>query len=220
MLSRLRTVWSGLMRPLADGLLKIGVTPDAVTIAGTVISVVLALWLFPTGHLFWGALLIGVFTLLDTVDGLMARRSGRSGPWGAFLDSTLDRVTDGAIFAGLILWFVGRDDGDARLAMCFGLASLVLGQVVSYSRARAEGVGMTARVGIAERGDRIIVTLVAAGLVGLGITHVLLTVALGVVAVGSLVTVLQRMFVVRRQARRAQAAQPSAREASTPRTAA
>ncbi|MCL2464894.1 MAG: CDP-alcohol phosphatidyltransferase family protein, partial [Micrococcales bacterium] len=96
----------------------------------------------------------------------------------------------------------------------------VLGQVVSYSRARAEGVGMTARVGIAERGDRIIVTLVAAGLVGLGITHVLLTVALGVVAVGSLVTVLQRMFVVRRQARRAQAAQPSAREASTPRTAA
>ncbi len=201
MLSRLRAAWSRLMGPLADGLLRMGVTPDQVTIGGTVVSVVLALWLFPTGHLFLGAILLGVFTVLDTIDGLMARRSGRSGPWGAFLDSTLDRFADGAIFAGLVLWYTGR--GDDRLTAMFALACLVLGAIVPYARARAEGLGMSANVGIAERGDRILVSLVAAGLVGLGVTPVLLTVALGVLAAASLVTVVQRMLAVRRQVREA-----------------
>lgn len=201
MLSRLRAVWGRLMGPLADGLLGAGVTPDQVTIGGTVVSVVLALWLFPTGHLFLGAILLGVFTVLDTIDGLMARRSGRSGPWGAFLDSTLDRFADGAIFAGLVLWFTGR--GDDRLTAVFALACLVLGAIVPYARARAEGLGMSANVGIAERGDRILVSLVATGLVGLGVTPVLLTVALGLLAAASLVTVVQRMLAVRRQVREA-----------------
>ena len=201
MLSRLRAVWGRLMGPLADGLLRLGVTPDQVTIGGTVVSVALALWLFPTGHLFLGAILLGVFTVLDTIDGLMARRSGRSGPWGAFLDSTLDRFADGAIFAGLVLWYTGR--GADRLTAILALACLVLGAIVPYARARAEGLGMTANVGIAERGDRILVSLVAAGLVGLGVTRVVLTVALGVLAVASLVTVVQRMLVVRHQVREA-----------------
>jgi CDP-diacylglycerol--glycerol-3-phosphate 3-phosphatidyltransferase len=187
------------MGPLADALLRMGVTPDQVTIGGTVVSVALALWLFPTGHLFLGAILLGVFTVLDTIDGLMARRSGRSGPWGAFLDSTLDRFADGAIFAGLVLWYTGR--GDDRLTAVLALACLVLGAIVPYARARAEGLGMQANVGIAERGDRIVVSLVAAGLVGLGVSRVLLTVALGLLAVASLVTVVQRMLVVRRQVR-------------------
>ena len=200
-MSRLRAAWSRLMGPLADGLLKLGVTPDMVTIGGTVVSVALALWLFPTGHLFLGAILLGVFTVMDTIDGLMARRSGRSGPWGAFLDSTLDRFADGAIFAGLVLWYTGR--GDDRLTAVLALACLVLGAIVPYARARAEGLGMTANVGIAERGDRILVSLVAAGLVGLGVPHVLLTVALALLAVASLVTVVQRMLVVRRQVREA-----------------
>ena len=197
MLSRLRTAWGRLMGPLADALLKAGVTPDQVTIGGTVVSVALALWLFPTGHLFLGSLLLGVTTILDTIDGLMARRSGRSGPWGAFLDSTLDRFVDGAIFAGLVIWYTGR--GADRLTASLALACLVLGAIVPYARARAEGLGMTANVGIAERGDRIIVTLVAAGVVGLGVPRALLTVALALLAVASLVTVVQRMLVVRRQ---------------------
>jgi CDP-diacylglycerol--glycerol-3-phosphate 3-phosphatidyltransferase len=189
------------MGPLADGLLKAGVTPDQVTIGGTVVSVALALWLFPTGHLFLGSLLLGVTTILDTIDGLMARRAGRSGPWGAFLDSTLDRFVDGAIFAGLVIWYTGR--GADRLTAILALACLVLGAIVPYARARAEGLGMTANVGIAERGDRILVTLVAAGVVGLGVPRPLLTVALGLLAVASLVTIVQRMLVVRRQVQEA-----------------
>jgi CDP-diacylglycerol--glycerol-3-phosphate 3-phosphatidyltransferase len=185
--------------PVADLLLRMGISPDAVTIAGTLVSVVVALWAFPTGHLFLGAILLGVFTLTDTIDGVMARRSGRTGPWGAFLDSTLDRFVDGAVFAGLVIWFTGR--GDDRLTALFALACLVLGAIVPYARARAEGVGAKAAVGIAERGDRLLVSLVAAGLVGLGVPLVVLTVALGLLAVASLVTVVQRMVVVRRQVR-------------------
>lgn len=197
MLSRLRTVWGRLMRPLVDGLLRLGVSPDAVTVTGTVAVVAIALWAFPSGHLLLGAILLGVAALMDTIDGAMARRSGRTGPWGAFLDSTLDRFADGAIFAGLVVWFTGR--GDDRPTALLALACLVLGAIVPYARARAEGVGAQAAVGIAERGERLLVSLVATGLVGLGLPTAVLTVALGLLAAASLVTVVQRVLVVRRQ---------------------
>ena len=86
------------------------------TIGGTLVVVVTALWAFPTGHLLLGTLVIAVFVLTDSLDGVMARQAGRSGPWGAFLDSTLDRFGDGAIFAGLVLWFTAG--GDDRLSRC------------------------------------------------------------------------------------------------------
>ena len=108
-----------------------------------------------------------MFVLTDSLDGVMARQAGRSGPWGAFLDSTLDRFGDGAIFAGLVLWFTA--DGDDQLTAVLALACLVLGSIVPYARARAEGLGMTASGGIAERADRLVLVLVATGLVGFGV---------------------------------------------------
>lgn len=197
MLSRLRGVTTRLLTPLAKGLLRMGLTPDAVTILGTLGVVVAALWLYPTGHLFVGTLVIWFFAMNDLVDGLMARISGRSGPWGAFLDSTLDRFADGAVFTGLVLWLAGP--GDQDLGAAFGLACLVLGSIVPYARARAEGLGMTASVGIAERGDRLTAALLSAGLVGLGLSPVVLTVVMGLLAVASFITVIQRMVVVRQQ---------------------
>jgi CDP-diacylglycerol--glycerol-3-phosphate 3-phosphatidyltransferase len=183
--------------PVADALLKRGVSPDAVTITGTVAVVVAALWLYPTGHFLAASLVIAVFVLTDSLDGVMARRAGRSGPWGAFLDSTLDRFGDAAIFTGLVLYFVG--DGDSW-GVGTALACLVLGSVVPYARARAEGLGMTAQVGIAERADRLAAVLVATLLVGLGLPQVVLVVVLALLAVASLVTIVQRMATVRRQA--------------------
>jgi CDP-diacylglycerol--glycerol-3-phosphate 3-phosphatidyltransferase len=183
--------------PVADALLKRGVSPDAVTITGTVAVVVTALWLYPTGHFLAASLVIAVFVLTDSLDGVMARRAGRSGPWGAFLDSTLDRFGDAAIFSGLVLYFVG--DGDSW-GVGTALACLVLGSVVPYARARAEGLGMTAQVGIAERADRLAAVLVATLLVGLGLPQVVLVVVLALLAVASLVTIVQRMATVRRQA--------------------
>ncbi|MCC2308366.1 phosphatidylinositol phosphate synthase [Cellulomonas chengniuliangii] len=201
MLNRLRGFMTRVMTPLADALLKRGVSPDAVTIAGTVAVVVVALWLYPTGHLLVATLLIAAFALTDSLDGVMARRAGRSSSWGAFLDSTLDRLADAAIFSGLVLWFFGR--GDDALAGGLALACLVLGSVVPYARARAEGLGMTASVGIAERADRLAAVLTATALVGVGLPSVILTVVLGLLAVASAITVVQRMATVRAQVRAA-----------------
>lgn len=181
---------------MASGLLRIGLSPDAVTVIGTVMVVVTALVAFPQGYLLVGTLVITVFVLADSIDGTMARLSGRSSAWGAFLDSTLDRVADAAIFTGLTLWFVTQDE---PWGVGLSLAALVLGQLVSYARARAEGLGATAAVGVAERAERLIVVLVAAGVVGLGLPSAVLTVAMALLALASAVTVVQRMLVVRRQ---------------------
>lgn len=198
MLNLLRTGATRVITPVATFLLRLGLSPDAVTIAGTLGVVVTALWLFPQGHLLAGSLVIAFFALTDLVDGTMARTSGRVSPWGAFLDSTLDRIADAAIFSGLVVYLAGR--GDDPTGAVLALACLVLGSVVPYTRARAEGLGMTASVGIAERADRLAVVLTAALLVGAGLPTAVLTVALALLAVASAVTVVQRMATVRRQA--------------------
>lgn len=184
--------------PFARFLLRLGITPDMVTITGTLGVLVCALVLYPLGELFWGSLGVTIFVLSDTVDGTMARIRGRAGTWGAYLDSSLDRFADSAIFGGLVVWFArgGQSDLTAGLA----LACLVLGSIVSYVKARAEGLGYTANVGIAERGERMVAVLVGAGFVGLGVPLVFLQVVLALLAVASLVTVVQRMATVRRQA--------------------
>lgn len=117
---------------------------------------------------------------------------------GAFIDSTLDRIGDGAVFGGLLLCFASRPG--MELTAWFALACLVFGFVTSYARARAEGLGVTAaNVGIAERADRLVVALVGTGLTGLfGLPDIVLTILLGLLALASAVTVLQRMIAVRR----------------------
>ena len=197
MLGHLRSLMATVFGPLARFLLRHGVSPDAVTIAGTVGVVAAGLGLLGTGHLLAGSLVIAVLALTDSIDGIMARTAGRSGPWGAFLDSTLDRFADAAIFVGLTVHLSLRGED---LGAAFGLACLVLGSVVPYARARAEGLGMTAAVGIAERADRLAVVLLGAFVVGLGAPYVVLDVFLGLLAVASAVTVGQRMATVRRQA--------------------
>jgi CDP-diacylglycerol--glycerol-3-phosphate 3-phosphatidyltransferase len=193
-----RALFTRLLSPVAAVLLRLGVSPDVVTLVGTLGVSAGALALYPGGHLLAGTLVVTAFVFSDTVDGIMARASGRSSAWGAYLDSTLDRVGDAAIFGGLVLWFLGA--GHDRLAGVLALACLILGGVVSYAKARAEGLGMTANVGIAERADRLVAVLVATGLVGLGLPRVVLTVVLGLLAVASLITVVQRMLTVRTQA--------------------
>ncbi|NAZ87064.1 phosphatidylinositol phosphate synthase [Kineococcus indalonis] len=184
--------------PPARLLLRLGVGPDAVTIAGTAGVVVSALVLYPLGHLFWGSIAVTFFVLSDTVDGIMARTLGRSGRWGAYLDSTLDRFGDAAVFGGLVVWFARG--GGSPLTAGLALLCLVLGSLVSYAKARAEGLGFTANVGIAERSDRLVAVLVGTALVGLGVPRPFLTVVLALLAVASLVTVVQRMAAVRHQA--------------------
>ncbi|GAB2745759.1 phosphatidylinositol phosphate synthase [Arthrobacter bambusae] len=193
-----RGFFTGLFSPLARFLLKVGVSPDAVTVVGTAGVVLGALILYPLGQLWWGSLLIAVFALSDVVDGIMAREQGRSGPWGNFLDSTLDRLADGAIFAGVAIWFF-TGGGNGTIAMA-ALACLVVGMVVSYARAKAESLGFYANVGIAERAERLISVLLVTGLTGLGLPPVVLLVTLVILAAATGVTVVQRMAAVREQA--------------------
>lgn len=193
-----RALFAAIFTPVAALLVRLKVSPDAVTIIGTLGVAAGALIGYPLGELFWGTVVITIFVFSDIIDGLMARMLGRSGKWGAFLDSTLDRVGDGAVFAGIVIWFY--TGGNNHFIAAMALTCLVLGSIVSYAKARAEGLGMTANVGIAERSDRLVVVLVATGLVGLGIPQAVLAVVLVLLAIASLVTIFQRVGTVRRQA--------------------
>ena len=184
--------------PVVGGLLRAGVTPDAVTLIGTLGAVAAAVFLIGTGHLFWGAFTVTVFVLLDMLDGALARARGGGSVWGAVLDSTGDRAADAAIFGALVWWFSGA--GDNRLLVLLALICLVLGVLTSYIKARAEGVGLPCDVGIVERTERLILVLVGTGFSGLGIPYAV-HVALWVLLVGSAVTVGQRFAEVHRQAR-------------------
>ncbi|XAS75131.1 CDP-alcohol phosphatidyltransferase family protein [Dermatophilaceae bacterium Sec6.4] len=201
-----RAFFTTLLTPTARFFIKCGISPDVITIVGTLGVMVGALAFYPLGEFFWGTLFITAFVFSDLIDGNMARQLGRSSKWGAYLDSTLDRFGDSAIFGGLVLFYAGR--GDNILIAALALACLILGSVVSYAKARAEGLGMTANVGIAERADRLVAILIVTGLVGIGnlfsqgnaIGNWAEGIVLAVLAVLSLVTVLQRMLTVRKQA--------------------
>ncbi|ETK30438.1 CDP-alcohol phosphatidyltransferase [Microbispora sp. ATCC PTA-5024] len=198
MLKLLRPAVTRIMTPLGRALARLGISPDVITAVGTLGVVASALFFYPRGMLFAGTLVITFFVFADLLDGVLARMTGSGSTWGAFLDSTLDRLGDSAIFSGLILYFVLEKEPEILLAGV-ALFCLVAGALVSYAKARAEGLGMTANVGLAERGERLVVVLVAAGLSGLGVPYILAA-GLWLLAAASAVTVVQRMVHVYRQA--------------------
>jgi CDP-diacylglycerol--glycerol-3-phosphate 3-phosphatidyltransferase len=181
--------------PAAKKLLDIGVTPDMITYAGTLGVSATALWFFPRGQFTIGVIVILLFIFSDLLDGTMARMSNRAGPWGNFLDSTLDRIADGAVFGGFLIYFASRGES---LAAAATWVCLVGGFTISYAKARAESVGATANVGIAERAERLILVLAAAFIAGFGVSWIL-PAAVIVLAVLVLVTIGQRFAKVKSQ---------------------
>ena len=192
-----RAFFARLFTPLAAALLKRGISPDAVTIFGTLGVVIGGVVFYPMGELWWGTLFITAFIFTDLLDGNMARQSGQSSPWGAFLDSSMDRIGDAAIFGGLILFFAGP--GDNLFNAYLALLCLVLGFVTSYVKAKAEGLGLRCEGGIAERADRLVVILVATGFTGLFLPMWVLTAVLVLLALASAFTVAQRVAMVHAQ---------------------
>jgi phosphatidylinositol phosphate synthase len=195
MLKVLRPGLARLLRPAGEALARTPLTPNMLTVTGAVGVSAGALSLFPTGHLFVGTLVCTAFVLTDMLDGALARARGAGGTFGAFLDSTLDRIGDAAIFAGIAIWLAGRGH-DKPLALV-ALFCLVAGGLVSYARARAEGLGLRCDIGIAERTERLLIGLVAIGLAGLGVPYVL-SAGLWIVAGLSAITFGQRVLAVRR----------------------
>jgi CDP-diacylglycerol--glycerol-3-phosphate 3-phosphatidyltransferase len=208
MLERFRAFWTGVWAPVGNLLIRWGVSPNTVTFIGTLGVCVGALAFFPFGQLLWGVVFITVFVFSDMIDGYMARTTGQTSAFGAFLDSTLDRIGDAAIFGGLALYYIGPGDDHAIAALA--IYCLSLGSVTSYARAKAESLGMQAKVGIAERADRLVAILVVTGVADLlrrlGVPDQVMwaiPVTLAALAIASTITVVQRVLVVREQAREA-----------------
>lgn len=185
---------TNVIAPIARLAVKFGLTPNAVTLAGTFGTTAAALYFYPKGELFVGTLVISFFALSDLFDGAIARLS-HQGPskWGGFLDSTCDRITDSAILGALAVYCILED---LRIAPVV-IASIVTGFLVSYIRAKSESFGIACTVGIAERTERIVIALTVIGLEGLGVSYAL-TIGMWVLLATGLITVLQRVLVVRK----------------------
>ncbi|WFE19854.1 CDP-alcohol phosphatidyltransferase family protein [Solwaraspora sp. WMMD937] len=183
------------IEPVARGLLGAGISPNAVTVAGTVGVLVGAIGFGSRGHLITGLVIVTLSALTDVLDGTMARLRGGSSTFGAFLDSSMDRIADGAIFGSVAYWLAvsGNRAGAVAALIC-----LVAGGIVSYVKARAEGLGMTCNVGVAERAERLILVGVGGLLSGLGVGWGL-PAALWLLAALSLVTIWQRIAHVHQQ---------------------
>jgi len=191
-----RAFFTRVFLPIAKFLLKRGVSPDAVTLVGTLGVVAGALVFFPRGEMLVGTLVVTAFIFSDLIDGTMARESQRVSTWGAFLDSSLDRLGDAAVFGGLAFWFARGGNQPVMFVVC--MCCLIFGATVSYVRARAEGLGAKCDVGLVERSERLVGSLVATGLSGFGLPYVQ-AVTLWAIAIGSFITLIQRILYVRKQ---------------------
>lgn len=191
-----RTALSSVVEPIARALLRLGITPNTVTVIGTLGVLVGAVGFAARGHLLIALVLVVIFALTDFLDGTMARMKGGSTRFGAFLDSSMDRVADAGIFGSLAYYLATRDD---RWGMVAALLCLAVGQIVSYVKARAEGLGMTCNVGIAERPERLLSVGVGGLLAIVGLEWAL-PAALWILAVLSVITVGQRIAHVYKQA--------------------
>lgn len=194
--ARLKPSVTKVITPVAAFALRRGITPNAVTWVGAVGVVISSLYFYPKGDFFLGTLVICVLALSDLFDGTMARLSSSgSSRWGGFLDSTIDRVTDSAILIGVTVYLIESDDSLAYVA----LAALITGLLVPYIRAKAESFAIVCTGGIAERTERLIISLAAIGFHGLGVPYVL-SIGLWSLALLGVFTVFQRMQIVKRAA--------------------
>lgn len=184
-----RTVVGRAINPIAELLVKLGVSPNFITVFGTAGISGSAILFFPNGNFFVGTLFILVFIFSDLLDGTMARISGKPNPIGAFLDSTMDRVADAALFGSLVIYYANQDSNLLVPAMVVAFAA----QLISYIRAKAESQGISMKVGIAERPERIIILLVGTGFTGLGLSFAI-DLAITLLTVLTIITVLQRLI--------------------------
>jgi CDP-diacylglycerol--glycerol-3-phosphate 3-phosphatidyltransferase len=192
--------------PVGRALLRMGLSPDLVTVIGTVGAVVASLVLFGTGNLFWGTVAVTAFVFFDLFDGAMARARGYGTDFGLVLDASCDRIADGALFGALAYYcFVDKHDQSLGVAC---LIILVAGQVISYVKARADSVGLHIGGALAERAERNVLGLVGAGLAGLGLPPAL-PICLWLLAAACMVTVVQRLVQVRRAATVSEQAGPA-----------
>ena len=171
------------------------ITADAVTSVAALATILVAMYFVPKGQFLTASLLIGLLSLGDLLDGTIARLSNTASKWGAFLDSTLDRVVDASVLISIAVYFY-RSSENSQVLMATSTA-LVMGQMTSYIRARAESLGTSCKVGLAERAERTFLVWISLLLSGLGVDC--LDPAMYLLAAITTFTVGQRILHVRKQ---------------------
>ena len=185
-------------RPLTDALIRSGVGPNLITTVGTLLVVASAV-AYGAASVRLGGLLYLVSGIVDTLDGAVARATGQTTRFGAFYDSTLDRVGDGATFMGIAVFFLlAAPDTVAHrdLGVILSMVAIIASLLVSYARARAEGLGIDCKVGLVQRAERIVGLGVPSVLVGAGPQGLVLFWIVAILALASVVTVVQRFVYV------------------------
>ena len=193
--TRLKEAGRALLGPLVRLAVALHLTPNTITVLGFLVVAGASL-LVAGGNLLAGAVLLTVGSLLDAVDGALARATGAGSRFGSFLDSTLDRAAEAALFGGIAAYYLGSA-AEPALPVLLALVALAGSFLVSYTRARAEGIGLTASIGLAPRMERLVLVFGGIGLAGLGFDFALIG-ALAVVALLSVATTIQRIWHVHR----------------------
>lgn len=198
-------LYYGMVRPAVNLLVRAGVRPNTITSVGTAIVIASAVC-YAVGEIRWGGLLLLLSGVADTLDGQVARAGNQATKFGAFYDSTLDRVGDGATFIGIAIYLLSAPDVAWReLAILTCMLGVLSALLVSYARARAEGIGVDCKVGIAQRAERIIGLGIPSLLVGAGSRAIVLEVIVALLTLASIVTVVQRFVYVYRRTEGARA---------------
>ena len=183
----------GILAPVVRLAMALHLTPNTITVIGLLITLAAAA-LVGSGWLLVGAAVLTAGSLLDAVDGALARAQGGGTAFGSFLDSTLDRASEAILYTGIAVWFLTTLP-DPTWPVLAAIAALTGSFMVSYARARAEGIGLSASVGLAPRVERLVLVIVGVALAGLGFTPVLIGVCV-LVAVLTVATVFQRIWHV------------------------
>jgi CDP-diacylglycerol--glycerol-3-phosphate 3-phosphatidyltransferase len=192
----LRAPVTRIITPICRGLLKAGLSANAVSAIGAAGAAVSAIYFYSHGKFLVGTIVTALFVLSDLLDGTMARLAKNGSNWGALLDSTLDRITDSAVL-GSVAYFLSKQN-DPLVPVV--LTALVAGGLVSYIKARAESLNIVCNGGLAERTERLIIAFLAIFLAGFSIPYAL-AVGMWILSVGSTYTVIERMVIVYRGSR-------------------
>ncbi|HMV32377.1 MAG: CDP-alcohol phosphatidyltransferase family protein [Gemmatimonadales bacterium] len=194
----LERVFYGLTRPMVEGLIRAGIRPNVITTIGTLLVVASAV-AFGMGRVRLGGLLYLLSGVVDTLDGAVARANQQVTRFGAFYDSTLDRVGDGATFMGIAVFYLLAPDGTVvrrELAIIISMVAIIASLLVSYARARAEGLGIDCKVGMVQRAERIVGLSLPTLVWGAGPGGAVLFWIVAVLALTSVITVVQRFVYV------------------------
>ena len=193
--SKARDIGKLISTPFAKIFIKLGFSPDLVTLFGTLGVVISSIIFFSQGEFLVGSILFAMFVGLDAVDGTVARLLNKNSKWGAFFDSVLDRIADGVVLGSLAFYFA---NAEKEIYFILSLVALLASEIVSYVKARAEGLGLNCDTGLAERPERVIIIIAGTFLTGLGINPAL-EISIWLLTIVSIITVIQRMTFVLKQ---------------------